>query len=688
MRVENRGSLISTVVLLAFLAHPAQATVYRLLTGDYTTINADWSAYENGQTFTTVESGTPSAPVISTQHYAGNASLTIQVPTDNTGNKERFEYTLAHASDPDGLHFDNARYSGFAFRLASPAASFGSSMLFWQAWQGSPWGPPASLKLTADTSAPYTIGLYIRNMTNGPDSAVSDTKLWSSQMIQPDTWYAVVIYLAPRYTNGNGQIKLWINGTQYADWTGNIGYDPAAVTGAYAGLDLKNGIYQPDANNGHTMFFDQLIVADSFAEAAALPPPVNHPPIAGAGRAAALKNSFVDCDLASLVSDAETAPSQCVYSLLSASNGTASLLPDGHTARFIPAANWVGPASFAYAVIDNGEDPRLFFHYSFEPPDAAGEGYATDNSGHLRDATLAAVGSGTFAYSGNTPFPLYSAAALSLSPGPNGGARLVRFISSPAELNLSDSDWTFACWFERAATTNHDFLVYLGGDNGFGGGGDELQLYCPNGSSTLALQHYDTNNTLDVSVASGGSAGIGQWHHAALVFQRTNTDAGLLRVYLDGTQVAATNVVWHLQQQQAPLIFGGHNSTSSSVDRWFNGALDDLALFTNALAASDIARLARGTVAHFGGLSATNSVSVIVTNYPRPWLSGVALANGVWSMTVNGSAGPDYIIQTATNLVNPAWTSLATNVAAQPPFVFRDSSAAALQRFYRVLLGP
>jgi hypothetical protein len=31
-------------------------------------------------------------------------------------------------------------------------------------------------------------------------------------------------------------------------WTGQIGYDPAQVSGAYAGPDIKDGIYQPGAN--------------------------------------------------------------------------------------------------------------------------------------------------------------------------------------------------------------------------------------------------------------------------------------------------------------------------------------------------------------------------------------------------------------------------------------------------------
>jgi len=48
-----------TLVFALLAIERAPATVFRMLTGDYTTINPDWSAYENGNTFDTVESGSP-----------------------------------------------------------------------------------------------------------------------------------------------------------------------------------------------------------------------------------------------------------------------------------------------------------------------------------------------------------------------------------------------------------------------------------------------------------------------------------------------------------------------------------------------------------------------------------------------------------------------------------------------------
>lgn len=242
--------------------------VLRLLTGDDTTIASDWTASEGGAKFAAVTDGRPLEPWISSAHAFGARSLAFSVPTDTSGHKERVEYKIARAEDLDGLHFDNARYTGFAFKLGASPAPFLGSSIFWQAWQGYPWGPPASLKFAAGSSAPYRIKLAVRNSSVGPDSTNPDIEIWSHPVIAPDTWYTFIVYVKPRF-DGNGEIKLWINGTKVADWVGAIGYDPTKVAGAFNGLDVKDGIYQPGANDGHTFYFDQIVFADSYAAAAA-----------------------------------------------------------------------------------------------------------------------------------------------------------------------------------------------------------------------------------------------------------------------------------------------------------------------------------------------------------------------------------------------------------------------------------
>ena len=89
------------------------------------------------------------------------------------------------------------------------------------------------------------------------------------------------------------------------------------------------------------------------------------------------------------------------------------------------------------------------------------------------------------------------------------------------------------------------------------------------------------------------------------------------------------------------------------------------------------------------GLSATQSFSVLVSQPLNPVLSGSQVTNGQFSLLISGSSGPDYIVQTTTNLANPMWKGVATNVSAILPWLFVDPAATNLnQQFYRVLLGP
>jgi len=362
-----------------------------------------------------------------------------------------------------------------------------------------------------------------------------------------------------------------------------------------------------------------------------------------------------------------------------------TLLADGHTVRFTPAGTFVGNAAFAFSVTDIGHTADTLLHYSFEPPDTAADALASDVSGNGRDGTLAALGTGSYAYVPGAPFPAFNTTSLALSqPGTAGSARLSRTLGT-GECNLSDSNWSFAGWFWRATRADDDFIFYIGNDNGFSGGGDELQLYCAGGADAVRLLHYNSTNAQDLYLASGSTALTGQWHHAAMTFARTNTNAGVVRTYLDGAPFgAATGVAWALQQNK-PLVFGGHAS-SGTYERMFNGRLDDLVLFSRALASAEVATLATRTVGHFSGLTASNGVTVsVIAPTSVPAMSAPGLAGGAWHMTVTGPTGADYTIYASTNLTT--WTPLEKRAAPAVPFQWNDLEATNFpKRFYRVRL--
>ena len=119
----------------------------------------------------------------------------------------------------------------------------------------------------------------------------------------------------------------------------------------------------------------------------------------------------------------------------------------------------------------------------------------------------------------------------------------------------------------------------------------------------------------------------------------------------------------------------------------FGGRLDDLALFSRTLSPSEVALLAARTVAHFSGLSASNTVTVsVLLPEAAPLLSAPSAKNG-WSMAVSGPAGATYTVFASTNLIS--WTPLETLVAPPVPFQWNDLDAANHpRRFYRILIGP
>ncbi|HEY5296526.1 MAG TPA: immunoglobulin domain-containing protein [Verrucomicrobiae bacterium] len=85
-----------------------------------------------------------------------------------------------------------------------------------------------------------------------------------------------------------------------------------------------------------------------------------------------------------------------------------------------------------------------------------------------------------------------------------------------------------------------------------------------------------------------------------------------------------------------------------------------------------------------GPATSANAILTVSTGgFTSPQLSSFAFSNGVFSLTINGNSGPDYIVQVSTNLVD--WVNIFTNHSPTPPFIWTDSDASNFsRRFYRV----
>jgi hypothetical protein len=85
-------------------------------------------------------------------------------------------------------------------------------------------------------------------------------------------------------------------------------------------------------------------------------------------------------------------------------------------------------------------------------------------------------------------------------------------------------------------------------------------------------------------------------------------------------------------------------------------------------------------------MSATQSFSVVVNPLSVPAVSNFSAAGGQVSFSINGQNGPDYAVETSTNLAQ--WSTVFVTNSPALPFIWTDTNSAAPQRFYRVKLGP
>lgn len=95
------------------------------------------------------------------------------------------------------------------------------------------------------------------------------------------------------------------------------------------------------------------------------------------------------------------------------------------------------------------------------------------------------------------------------------------------------------------------------------------------------------------------------------------------------------------------------------------------------------------TVADNGtpSLSATQTFMVTVNPLTLPVLSSATFNNGQLTFQVSGQAGPDYAVETSTDLVD--WNMLFITNSPSMPFIWTDTNAGTSPvQFYRVQAGP
>jgi len=166
----------------------------------------------------------------------------------------------------------------------------------------------------------------------------------------------------------------------------------------------------------------------------------------------------------------------------------------------------------------------------------------------------------------------------------------------------------------------------------------------------------------------------GQWHHLVGTFDGDNTET----LYVDAQTVASatgasTSV---LGNSVNDLWIGG--DPDSGAFQFFNGTVDEVAIFTNALSSAQIQQLYT---------SATNSPPP--TAVPPKFTVVKQSAPNTLSLTWTATAGQMYQVQYKTDLTQTNWINLNTALtAAGSTVTATDNTTTNSQRFYRIILVP
>ena len=157
------------------------------------------------------------------------------------------------------------------------------------------------------------------------------------------------------------------------------------------------------------------------------------------------------------------------------------------------------------------------------------------------------------------------------------------------------------------------------------------------------------------------------------------------RVVGAGVTLVVTNSASDPDQPWQTLAFSLVNPPAGATIDGSSGVLN----WRPAVSQANTTNLVQVRVADNGtpSLSATQSFSVVVAPITLPLLNALSTEGGQFGFTVNGDVGPDYSIQSSTNLLD--WTTIFSTNPPVLPFDWIDTNALENSPlFYRVLLGP
>lgn len=257
--------------------------------------------------------------------------------------------------------------------------------------------------------------------------------------------------------------------------------------------------------------------------------------------------------------------------------------------------------SYAEAVVALG--PAMYWRFDEPNSDPASNfGVAADAVGGFNATYGAASGNGYYGVLGPQPpaFPGFGANNYALQPARN----VPRSWATCPPLGLNTNRVTICAWINPNAAQTANTCIFAAR----GTGTDVISFgYANNANNTLGYNWGNAGATFNF--ASGLVPLTNEWSFVALV---VDADKAVLYLYNSAGQVSATNPVANPVLPFAAVTCLGTDPSSAATpqDRAFNGYLDELAVFADALTEAQLFGLYKK------GLGLT-ALAPVITRQPR-----------------------------------------------------------------------
>jgi aryl-phospho-beta-D-glucosidase BglC (GH1 family) len=151
-----------------------------------------------------------------------------------------------------------------------------------------------------------------------------------------------------------------------------------------------------------------------------------------------------------------------------------------------------------------------------------------------------------------------------------------------------------------------------------------------------------------------------------------------------GQTVAFTASATDTNQPPPTLTFSLVSTPTNAFLNATSGAFSWRPLVSQANTTNSISLVV--TASGSPSLSATQTFTVTVNPLTLPLVSSLTWKNGHFSFQVSGQSGPDYEVQTSTNLTQ--WSTVFITNSPAMPFNWQDITTTNSARYYRVAVGP